>query len=182
MPVEGKFVDLGGDDDFAANTMGNTVLAAELHHGRSSGNAQPGLHRAGLVVHAGVNYPAVVTALVTGNAIFFLNQQQAEPGKASRDLERHSESYHTAADNDYVVAGISHSTGERSIAGSAHHSSCNVLVYDEKHLYALADVGHSSLGSPRHRNVVDDRLVPCRRRCRPSSSTTNAATRNQNHH
>src|SRR6202522_78204 len=62
----------GGDDDLAAPFMRNAVLAAKFHHGRGSGHAQPRLQRSRLVVDPGVDDTAVVSALVAGDAVFFL--------------------------------------------------------------------------------------------------------------
>jgi len=52
------------------------MLAAELDHGRGSAHAKTRLHGTGLVVNAGVNDAAVVSALVTGNPVFFFEQQE----------------------------------------------------------------------------------------------------------
>ena len=103
-----QFVSVGSDDDFAAHFVGNSVLAAELDHGRRSGHAKPGLHGSRLVVDAGVNDAAVVAALVAGDAVFFFEEQQAQAGKAARNFERDPEPHHTTADDDDIVARISH--------------------------------------------------------------------------
>jgi hypothetical protein len=52
------------------------MLAAKFDHRRGSADAKTGLHRARLVVDAGMNHTTVVTALVAGNAVFFLEHQQ----------------------------------------------------------------------------------------------------------
>jgi hypothetical protein len=55
-----------------------------------------------------VNDPAVVTALVAGDAVFFFEQQETHVREAPRDFERDTEPYHATADDDYVVARIGH--------------------------------------------------------------------------
>src|SRR5580698_3650645 len=70
-----KFIRVSRYDYFSADVVGDAMLAAELDHGRCSGDAQPRLQRAWFVIDAGVNYSAVASALVTGNAVFFLDQQ-----------------------------------------------------------------------------------------------------------
>ena len=59
----GEFVGVGGDDDLATDVMRDGVFAAELDHGRGAGHAEAGLQRAGLVVDAGVDDAAFVSAL-----------------------------------------------------------------------------------------------------------------------
>ena len=102
------FIGASGDDDFATDLVRNSVLAAELDHGRRSTDAQLGFHRPWLVVDAGMNHAAVVSALVAGNAVFLLQNQEPTTWKAARDFERNPESDHTTADDDYVVARIAH--------------------------------------------------------------------------
>src|SRR3974390_2210944 len=67
------FVGSGGDDQLAALLVGNGVLGAEALHGGASGDAVARLERAGAVVEAGVNDAAVVSGLVGGDAVFFLD-------------------------------------------------------------------------------------------------------------
>ena len=52
------------------------MLEAELDHRRGSTDAKTRLQRARLVVDAGVNDAAVVSALVARDAVFFLQEQQ----------------------------------------------------------------------------------------------------------
>ena len=106
-----EFVGFGRDDYFAADFVRDVVLAAELDHGGGAGDAESRLQRTGLVVEAGVDDAAVVSALVAGDAVFFLQNQKPQMGKAARDFERDGEADHTAADDDYVVTGIDHSVG-----------------------------------------------------------------------
>jgi len=47
-------------------------------------------------------------ALVAGNAVVFLENKQLEMRQAVSDFEGDGESYHTGADDDYVVPGIGH--------------------------------------------------------------------------
>ena len=70
-----KFVRVSRNNYFPADFMGDFVFPTELDHGRRSTHAQTRLHRAGLVVDAGVNDAAVVAALMPGNAVFFFEEQ-----------------------------------------------------------------------------------------------------------
>jgi hypothetical protein len=96
------------NDNFPANLVRNSMLATKLDHGRGSGDAKARLHGTRLVVDARVNDTAVVSALMAGNAVFFLDQQEAKVRKAPRDFERDSEPYYATANDDYVVPGIGH--------------------------------------------------------------------------
>ena len=84
------------------------MLAAELNHGRGAHDAEASLHRARLVIDAGVNHAAVVSALVAGNAVFLFQHQQLEMRQAARDFEGDAESDNSTADDDQVVARIDH--------------------------------------------------------------------------
>src|SRR6202034_2526744 len=53
-----------GDNQFPAALIRNRFLSTELIHEPGALNAEPGLERAGLVVHATVNHARVVTGLV----------------------------------------------------------------------------------------------------------------------
>jgi len=87
----------------------DAVLAAELDHGRGSGNTEARLQRARLVVDARVDKAAVVAALVAGNAVFFLQDQKPQAWEAACDFESNGKAYDAAADDDYVVARVGHS-------------------------------------------------------------------------
>jgi len=104
----GEFVRMGGDDDFATDLVGDVVFAAELYHGRGTGYAEAGFQRAGLVIDAGVDDAAVVSALVAGDAVFFFENEETEMGEAAGDLEGDGEAYRAATDDDYVVTKIGH--------------------------------------------------------------------------
>ena len=68
----------GGDDDFAADFVRQVVVAAKFHHGGGALDAKLCFQRSRLVVNAGVNHAAVVSALVAGNTVLLLDQQQAQ--------------------------------------------------------------------------------------------------------
>jgi hypothetical protein len=70
-----QLVSVGRNDDFSAHFVRNSVLTAELNHGRRPADAQPSLQGARLVVNAGVDDTAIVSALVAGNAVFLFKKQ-----------------------------------------------------------------------------------------------------------
>ena len=76
-----EFVGVGGDDDFATDLVGDGVFAAELDHGRGARHAEAGFQRAGLVVDAGVDDAAVVSALVAGDAVSLSRTRRRRWGK-----------------------------------------------------------------------------------------------------
>src|SRR5579859_4234567 len=140
----GQFVFACGDDDFSTHVVRNAMLAAELHHCGGSRHAQPRLQRTGLVVDAGVNYAAVVPALVAGNSTFLLQHQQALAREAAGDLQPYTEANGAATDDDYVVARIGHAK-TRPTPGLNPRAACwDLLVYDERHGCALARIRRGS--------------------------------------
>ena len=84
------------------------MCAAEFDHGAGAVYTQFGLERSGFVINTGMNYAAVVAALMLSYAIFFFQQQQAKSRKSLADFERDGEADNAAADDRDVVAGISH--------------------------------------------------------------------------
>src|ERR1700723_3549511 len=81
----------GCDDDLAAYFVRNAMLTEKLPHGRRSRHAQSRFLRSGLVVNPGVDDAAVVSALVAGDAIFLLQDQEPELRKAECKFHRHIE-------------------------------------------------------------------------------------------
>src|ERR1700681_176642 len=67
-----KFVRVRRNNDLPADFVGNPMLAAKCDHRHSSADAKTSLHGARLVVDAGMDHATVVSALVEGNAVFFL--------------------------------------------------------------------------------------------------------------
>ena len=115
----GEFFGVSGDDDLAANVVGDGVFAAELNHGRGAGQAEAGFQRAWFVVDTGVDDAAVVSALVAGNAVFFFENEETEMGETTCDLEGDGEAYDAAADDDYVVVRVGHGVSIFRMADSA---------------------------------------------------------------
>ena len=96
------FVFAGGHDDLPADFVGQVMLTAKFHHRRCSLDAEPRLQGSGLVVNTGVNDSAVVSALVTGNGFFLLDQEQFQLWQGAGGVHRGRETYDTSAD-DYDV-------------------------------------------------------------------------------
>ena len=84
------------------------MLAAEIYHGSGSGDAQPRLERAGLVIDTGVDDSAVMSALVLSDVEFFLQEQEFGARESLRDYARDGESDDASADDDGVVVGVGH--------------------------------------------------------------------------
>lgn len=119
-------------DYLSAHLMWNVVLAAELHHGRRSGDTEAGLERTRFVVNAGMNDSAVVAALVAGDAIFFLQQEKTQAGKSPRDFESDGEADHASANDYHVIAGISHSGWSfPAISGIEHADTTAFILKDD---------------------------------------------------
>jgi hypothetical protein len=45
---------------------------------------------------------------MTGNPVFFLQQQETQLRETPRDFQRDRQAYDATADDDYVVAGVGH--------------------------------------------------------------------------
>jgi len=101
-------VRLRSNDNFAANFVRDSMFAAELDHGRGSGNAQPRLEGSGLVINAGVDDTAVVPALMARHGVFLFKKQKPLPGKPARDFEGNGESDDSGANNHNAVPGVVH--------------------------------------------------------------------------
>jgi para-nitrobenzyl esterase len=67
----GEFGFGGGDNDLAADLMGDGVLATEFGHEPDSADGEAGFQRSGLVIESAVEDTAVVRALVAAGAILF---------------------------------------------------------------------------------------------------------------
>ena len=136
---------MSGDNDLAANLVPDALFAAKLHHGRRAGDAQLRLQRSWFVVDAGMNDGAVVAALMPAHAIFLFQQQQAEPGKAPRDLQRDGKANNASTHDDDVVA-VFDRLGKRRKTASGElecdsHSSTTVPVCER----LAAHAGHCTV-------------------------------------
>ena len=114
----GDLLGAGGHDDFAADFVRQAVGAAKFHHGGRALDAELCLQRSGLVVNAGVNHAAVVSALVAGNTVFLLDQQQAQVRQGAGGVHRGRETDDSSA-NDYDVESL---IGHRGAGQAAPHS------------------------------------------------------------
>src|SRR5208282_4004371 len=92
-------------------TVWNSMFPAELNHCGGARDAQPGFQGSGLVIHSGVNDATIVPALMAGNAVFLFQKQQPMARKPPLNLQPHSKADHAAADDDYVVPRVRHSSG-----------------------------------------------------------------------
>ena len=81
-----QFSFFGGDDNLAANLMGDVVFFCEGGKGFASGCAGSCLYRARFVIEARVNDARVVAGLVRGNLLLFFEDSQSDVRIALRDL------------------------------------------------------------------------------------------------
>ena len=94
-----------GDDELAADFVGDAVVAAEGGHFLDAGDGEAGLQGAGLVIEAGVEDAAVVAGLVKANAGFFFENDNLTAGKTGGELEGGGQADDAAADDDEVFEG-----------------------------------------------------------------------------
>jgi hypothetical protein len=97
---------LGGHDQLAAALVGDALLVAEPVDLAGALHAEARLERAGLVVEAGVDDPAVVPALVSGNAVLRLQDGDCDPALGQGHGRGHP--HQSAADHDGVAADLRH--------------------------------------------------------------------------
>jgi hypothetical protein len=93
----------GGDNDLAADVVGDGVLAAEIGHEPDSADGKAGFQRAGLVVEAAVEDTAVVRALVAAGGVFFFKDANGCTGLADEQFTGCGQADDTAPDDDEVV-------------------------------------------------------------------------------
>ena len=98
---------VGRHDDLAAALPLDAVGVAELLHPARPVHAGPRLERAGLVVDAGVDDPAVVTGLVGRDLRFLLQQDQPEARMGLGQGQRGGEA-DDAASHDREIGALGH--------------------------------------------------------------------------
>ena len=98
-----QFLVAGSNYDLAALLIFDFVFVAKAQQGLDSRNAELGLLGIGTVVNAGMNHPAVVARLVTGNGRFFLHHRNPPAGKPALELHGGGEADDSAADNHHVI-------------------------------------------------------------------------------
>src|ERR1019366_6924849 len=80
-----------GDDQLPAALVRDRVRVAELIHQPGALDAQPGLERAWLVVHAAVDYARVMARLVIANGGVLIDHDDFRPRAAAQHLACHGE-------------------------------------------------------------------------------------------
>jgi hypothetical protein len=93
----------GGDNDLAADLMGDGVLAAEIGHEPDSAHGKAGFQRAVLVVESAVENTAVVRALVAAGAILFFKNANGGARFFQKQLAGDGQAHDASADDDKVV-------------------------------------------------------------------------------
>ena len=123
----GNFFGSGGHDQLAALFVGDGVLGAEALHGGASGDAVARLERAGAVVEAGVDDAGVVSGLMSSDAVFLVDDDEAVSRKAAGEVEGGGESDDARADDEKVGLAIGHKAClvERIIIRSAERKRCD---------------------------------------------------------
>jgi hypothetical protein len=92
----------GGDNQFAADLVGNRVRSAELDHGLVALAGKTGFETARPVVDAGMDDPAVPPGLVSGPPGFLLEQGQARFAFPPRECPGHGQS-HNATPHHRII-------------------------------------------------------------------------------
>ena len=129
-PIQLGFVER--DDQLAAGLVGDAVLVGELLHARLALHAELCLERAGLVVDAGVQHAAVVSALVLPRPVFLVHNGNQQLWMTSVQLASRTQPDDSCSDDDDVI-GRSHrsprieslpsSVWSRSpLASNGHHT------------------------------------------------------------
>ena len=85
----GELVLRGREDQLPAYLVRYAMVATEPEHLLRPRHAEAGLERAGLVVDARVDDPAVVAALVARDLILLVEDGEAQSRVAARNLQRH---------------------------------------------------------------------------------------------
>jgi hypothetical protein len=93
----------GGDNDLAADLMGDGVLATEFGHEPDSADGEAGFQRSGLVIESAVEDTAVVRALVAARAILFFKDKNGGARFFQKQLAGDGETHDASADDDEVV-------------------------------------------------------------------------------
>ncbi len=84
-----KSMDFGvvrGDNDFSADFVCDSMLAAEVGHEPNPTNGESGFQRPGFVVEAAVEDATVVRALMAAGAILFFKDANGDPRLAEQQL------------------------------------------------------------------------------------------------
>ena len=96
-------------------SCGRLCCAAKFHHGGGSLDTKLRLQGSGLVINAGVNDAAVVSALVPGDGVFLLDQQQSQIREQAGGVHRGRETYDSSTDDDDVETLIRHNGAQAGI-------------------------------------------------------------------
>src|SRR5262249_23602371 len=75
-----------GDNDLAADLVGNPLGRAEFFHRALAGAAVDGLERPGLVINSGVENPRIVAGLMAGQLRLLLQDHDRSAGKLLGEL------------------------------------------------------------------------------------------------
>ena len=89
-----------GHDQLAADFVRDVVFAAERDHFLDARHRQPRLDRAGLVIQAAVQDPAVMAALVSAYAFLFFQDGDLRTGQTPAQLESCRQTNDAAANNE----------------------------------------------------------------------------------
>ena len=113
---------VGGDDHLAARIVLDLVFVAEPDEAVLPAHAEPRLPRAGPVVDAGVDDAAVMTRLVLGQLLLFLDHRHLQVRRAFQQLHGRGQPDDAAAHDGHVVLPLFHRVGTAVVGCS--HSRC----------------------------------------------------------
>lgn len=95
----GKLCGLGGDDEFAADFVADTVFLTEGYHLANAVDGESGLGGARFVVKTGVEDTGIIAGLVAADGGFLFKDGDAEMGQAMLKAEGGGEADDAAADD-----------------------------------------------------------------------------------
>src|SRR3954463_2145604 len=67
-----------------------------------------------------MDHAAVVSALMTGDAAFFFEDEKALSREAARDFQRNTQSHDASPDNDHIIMRIGHAGISARTSGPYH--------------------------------------------------------------
>lgn len=93
----------GGDDEFAADIVGDVVFLAEGNHLANAGDGHAGFEGAGLIVEAAVEDSAIVAALVAADAGLFFKDGDGGIGERLLQAVSGAEADQATSDDDETM-------------------------------------------------------------------------------
>jgi len=91
---------VGSHHQFAADFVGNVLLAAKADHFLDARDRQPRLGRAGLVIKPAMQDAAVVSGLVPADCVLFFQNRDRKAGQSPAQIESGGQADDATAHDD----------------------------------------------------------------------------------